>query len=174
MNKKADVFWIREKETAPGQLGMMPRPRGDKWLAADIRSLKDEGVGVLACLVEDWELKALGLTEEARLCEKYGIDFLHFPIPDFGVPADRARFSAFVKSLSEKLDQGVHIVIHCHGGVGRSSVAVAGVLLERGVSCDQVFDLIGRHRGKKVPETAVQERWLAAQCVDMLRKMRML
>ena len=160
MNQKADVFWIREKETAPGQLGIMPRPRGDKWLAADIRSLREQGVGALVCLVEDWELKALGLTEERRLCEKNGIDFLHFPIPDFGVPADRSRFSALVKSLSEKLDQGVPVVIHCHGGVGRSSVAAAGVLLERGVSADQVFDLIGLHRGKKVPETREQAEWV--------------
>lgn len=155
-----DVFWIREKEAGPGQLGIMPRPRGGHKLEADIKGLKEQGVALLVCLVEDWELKALDLTAEARLCEKHGVGFLHFPIPDFGVPTDKVQFLAFVKSLSEKLDLGAHIVIHCHGGVGRSSVAAAGVLLERGVSKEQVFDLIGRYRGKKVPETREQAEWV--------------
>jgi protein-tyrosine phosphatase len=155
-----EIFWIKEKETGPGQLGIMPRPRGGHKLEADIRGLKEQGVEWLVCLVEDWELKALGLTAEGRLCEQQGIGFLHFPIPDFGVPKDKSQFSALVKSLSEKLDQSAHIVIHCHGGVGRSSVVAAGVLLERGVPTEQVFALIGRYRGKKVPETREQEEWV--------------
>lgn len=155
-----EVFWIKVNEAAPGQLGIMPKPRGGKKLEFDIRGLKEQGVEWLACLLEVWELIALDLTEEDLLCEKHGIGFLRFPIPDFGVPADKAQFTAFVKSLSTKLDQGAPIVIHCHGGVGRSSVVAAGVLLERGVSVEQVFDLIGQYRGKKVPETPEQEAWV--------------
>lgn len=155
-----EIFWIKVNEAAPGQLGIMPRPRGGHKLEADIRGLKEQGVEWLVCLLEDWELKALDLIAEGSLCEKHGIGFLHFPIPDFGVPADRAQFAGFAKSLSDKLDIGAHIVIHCHGGVGRSSVVAAGVLLERGVSGEQVFGLIGRYRGKKAPETREQEEWL--------------
>jgi protein-tyrosine phosphatase len=155
-----EVFWIREKEAEPGQLGIMPRPRGGHKLKTDIRGLKEQGVEWLVCLLEVWELRALDLTEEDLLCEKHGIGFLRFPIPDFGVPEDRSQFLELVKSLSAKLDGGAHIVIHCHGGVGRSSMTAAGVLLERGVPAEQVFGLIGRYRGKKVPETREQEVWV--------------
>lgn len=155
-----EVFWIREKDVQPGQLGIMPRPRGGDMLEADIKGLKEQRVALLVCLLQDWELKALDLTAEASLCEKHGIGFQHFPIPDFGVPEDRSLFLEFVKSLSAKLDGGAHVVIHCHGGVGRSSVTAAGVLLERGVSREQVFGLIGRYRGKKVPETREQTEWV--------------
>jgi protein-tyrosine phosphatase len=155
-----EIFWIKENETAPGQLGTMRRPRGGHKLESDIRGLKEQGVEWLVCLLEVWEMRALGLTEEDLLCEKHGIGFLRFPIPDFGVPEDRSQFLELVKFLSAKLAGGAHVVIHCHGGVGRSSVVAAGVLLERGVTAEQVFELIGRYRGKRVPETREQEEWV--------------
>jgi protein-tyrosine phosphatase len=154
------IFWILEPAPAKGRLGIMPRPRGGQKLDADIRSLKEQDVDLLVCLVEEWELKALDLTAEGALCKKQGIDYLHFPIPDFGVPGNKIQFTEFTRSLSGKLDHGAHIVIHCHGGIGRSSVAAAGVLLQRGVSKEAVFDLIGRYREKKVPETQEQEDWV--------------
>lgn len=155
-----EVYWIREPEPEPGRLGIMPRPRGGHKLDTDIRGLNQQGVTLLVCLLEDWEQKALDLTAEAGLCEKHGMGFLHFPIPDFGVPQDKAEFTVFVKSLSEKLKHGAQIVIHCHGGIGRSSVVAAGVLLESGATREGLFEKISGHRGRRVPETAEQAEWV--------------
>ncbi|MBK7407306.1 MAG: dual specificity protein phosphatase family protein [Saprospirales bacterium] len=155
------VFWIQEPETAPGQLGMMPRPQGGDKLEADIKGLKDQGLNILVCLVEAREQKTLDLTAEARICAQYGIKFYHFPIPDFGVPNDNAEFVAFIHLLSGKLDEGRKVVVHCHGGIGRSSLAVAGVLVDRGVPVAEVFEKIRRHRAHRVPETREQAEWFA-------------
>lgn len=153
------VYWIQEKETDPGQLGIMPRPGGDDQLDTDIKSLKKQGVNTLVCLVEQWEQKALGLTAEESICAKYEIEFLHFPIPDFGVPADDAGFMALVHDLAGRLGDGKKVVVHCHGGIGRSSIVAAGVLWKRGVALNSVFEIIGRHREHQVPETTEQKLW---------------
>lgn len=153
------VFWIREPETAPGQLGLMPRPRGGDQLEADIKGLKAQGVDLLVCLVEEWEQKSLDLTAEPRFCLIHNIEFRHFPIPDFGFPKDDAAFLAFTRSLSQKLDLGKKAVVHCHGGIGRSSLTAAGVLVHRGIPAEMVFEVISRHREHPVPETEEQKEW---------------
>lgn len=150
------IFWILEPETAPGRLGMMPRPQEGNKLEDDIKGLKAQGVDLVVCLLEDWEQRSLDLTAESRLCLVHNIEFRHFPIPDFGVPNDEAAFSAFTQSLSKKLDEGKNVVVHCHGGIGRSSMAAAGILVNRGVPIAEVFEKVSRHREHPVPETVEQ------------------
>ena len=59
----------------------------------------------------------------------------------------------------EEQDGGV-IVIHCHGGIGRSSLLAAAVLTLLGSAPVRALETIAAVRGRPVPDTEAQRAWL--------------
>lgn len=145
----------------PGRLSTMARPRGDDWLDDEMTGLREAGVDVLVCLQSDVERRELGLLDEGPAAGRAGIEFRHFPIEDFGVP-DRAAAAPLVESLVAALAEGRHVVVHCRGGIGRSSLVAAAVLVRLGATPAGAWDTIAAARGLPVPETDEQRAWLTA------------
>jgi len=154
------IFWIRERFFDNEQLGMMPCPGGNENLEEEIKNLKAQGVDTLVCLLEQQEMESLGLALEEFYCRQAEMNFYHFPIPDYGVPTDTESFLTLVKRMDGELQDRKKLVVHCKGGIGRSSLVIAGVLLRKGVSLPFVFPTILRHRGFQVPETTRQKDWI--------------
>lgn len=142
------------------QLGIMARPRGNDWLADEIRGLKLRGIQTVVCLLENSELYELGLTDEARQCEENGIQFVHFPIEDVSIPQDEKSFLALIQALDERIGRSEKVAVHCRMGIGRSSVVAAGVLIRRGFPKEDVFDRISAARELSVPDTEEQREWV--------------
>lgn len=152
------VYWI--EEPAAGKMGIMPRPQGMAALGDELRALRASGVDLLVSLLEPDEASALGLAGEAEQCRINGLDYLSFPIRDFGVPPSFPDSLDCIEYLAGRLDRSETVVVHCHGGVGRSSLIAAAVLVLRGMDWEQAFDRIGAARGVPVPETGEQRSWL--------------
>ena len=55
------------------------------------------------------------------------VSFLHCPMPDFGVLADR-DFIAFIAELKRSMEDGRTLYIHCYGGHGRTGTVVLNLL----------------------------------------------
>jgi hypothetical protein len=55
--------------------------------------------------------------------------------------------------------QGVGL--HCRAGIGRSALVAACVLVLMGMAPGTAFDLIGKARGVRVPDTEGQREWVA-------------
>ena len=106
-----------------GKLAIMPRPRAGDWLAGEIESWQRSGINCVVSLLEPTEVRELGLQDEPQLCEKAGLEFRHFPIPDRGVPHSGEDLSALVESLVRRLREGRGVAIHCRIGVGRSGIS---------------------------------------------------
>ena len=70
------------------------------------------------------------------------------PVPD---PA-----LALAQQLRGELNAGRGVAVHCRGGIGRSSLLAAIVLRLEGVRPDQAWEVIGRARGARVPDTQAQ------------------
>jgi len=154
------IYWIDEFDQ--GRLGSMPRPKGDHALAGEIDFLMAEGVDLVVSFLELAEAKLLGLGQEGRLCLERNIDFVSYPIQDYGVPDSAASYLKLCSFLLDKIKEGKRVVVHCHGGIGRSSVVAAGVLMKSGCEMDQVFELISGYREHTVPDTAEQTEWVYA------------
>ena len=148
-----------------GRLSTMPRPKGGDWLDDEMVALRTAGVDVLVSLQTHDERVELGLLDEPAAAVRAGLEFLEFPIVDFGVP-DRQEIEPFLAVLQTRLDAGRHVVVHCRGGVGRSSLVAAALLTRYGVRADDAWALISEARGVRVPETAEQGEWL--RCADGL------
>jgi protein-tyrosine phosphatase len=145
----------------PGRLSIMPRPDGGDRLDEGMLALRADGVDVLVCLLTDRERRRLGLADEHLAAARAGLEFHHFPVRDFGVP-DHDAVEPLLGQLTVRLDAGRHVVVHCRGGVGRSSTVAAALLQRRGRAPDQAWAVVARGRGVRVPETFRQRRWLNA------------
>src|SRR6266404_4897806 len=75
----------------------MPRPRAGDWLEDEVSSWLRSGLTVMVSLLEDAEIIELGLEQEAAVCERVGMRFMRFPIPDRGLPASEAAVSNLVR-----------------------------------------------------------------------------
>lgn len=155
---KCRVFWINNLKN--GALGTMARPRSGDWLADDLMSLKKQGVNVLACMLDRDEIVELDLQEEKTMCEDLGIQFLAYPIADYGLPSDIKRFNALVEQLAICVKNGKKVAVHCRAGIGRSSLTAASVMVKLGYNASDAFSCITKVRGVKVPDTQEQMEWV--------------
>ena len=157
---KPDVYWI--EGSWPGKLAILARPRGEDWLADEIVGLKEAGLDVVVSCLTPTEESELGLSDEAKTVRQHGLTFISFPISDYSVPTSKAETQEVVNELREHLSRGNCIGIHCRQGIGRSSLVAACVLVTSGESAETAFERIQSARGRAVPDTAEQKRWVAA------------
>jgi protein-tyrosine phosphatase len=135
----------------------MPRPDPDR-LDEDLARLRELGVTVLVSALTEVEQDAYGLAAEPERARAAGLEFVALPVPDFGVPdPDAAR--PVLAELRQRLAGGGHVLVHCLGGIGRSSTLAAGILVLEGVDPSAAFDAITEARGLPVPETEAQRAW---------------
>lgn len=153
MTTQPELFTI--DRGGSGALSTMARPRGGEALADDLAALSAVGVSVVVSLLTDEENDALALADEARLARQAGLDLVRLPTPDFGVP-DATEARAVASLVRDRLDSGAHVVIHCRGGIGRSSTFAAVVLALEGQTVEDAWAQISAARGMPVPETDAQ------------------
>ena len=157
----------------PGQLAIVPRPRGGEWLDDEVRAWKELGCDVVVSLLTRDELDEFGLAAEPDLSRAQGLQFCELPIPDLGVPESLAAARKLVDNLRSALELGKKIAIHCRQGIGRSGLIAAGVLVVSGVDPETAIRQVSAARGLPVPETAEQREWvleLARDCAASLVK----
>lgn len=155
-----DIFWVMGDPPAP--LAIVLKPHGGCELEADLRKMKAGGIDTLVSLLERREAEWLELSEEPRLAQRAGLEFLSFPIPDTHIPIDKRAFHIFVENLAARLRAGERIGVHCRGSIGRATVTAACALIELGWDANEALAAIEQARGCPVPDTREQEGWILA------------
>ncbi len=143
-----------------GRLAIVPRPRGNDWLANEALTWKNEGFDVVVSLLTTEEMTDLGLTDEANLSRSHGLQFYGFQIPDLGVPSSMAVAQEFLETLIGELAAGKRVAVHCRQGIGRSGLVAASLLSLSGIDPETAFERVSAARGLPVPETPEQKRWV--------------
>ncbi len=151
-----NIFWIDELEN--GILGMMPHPKGGDLLEKEIKFLKSQNVNCVLCLIENKEKKELRIEKEAYFCKQEKIDFIDFPIKDFGLP-NKEDYLKIINKITKRLLKNEKIVVHCRMGIGRTSIVTAGILVKNGLNKNTIFDFLSKKRNLKVPDTQKQKDW---------------
>jgi protein-tyrosine phosphatase len=135
------IYWITQAE--PHRIAIVARSRGDDWLEAEIENLSRNGIEVLVSMLTPEECKELGLTEEERLCNHFGIRFFNVPVADRSLPDENAILQPLEILVNHvKLRRGVGF--HCRAGMGRSSMLAALVLARLGWTPDAAFRAISQ------------------------------
>lgn len=163
-------FLPPETLEVPGRLGLTfaPGKKSDGadglWerdLDADLQRLREEyGAEVLVSLMERIEYPYLGVPNLFQKAEEQGLEVLHLPIPDGGVPIDpeAERYGTFVKDLAERLEAGQTVVVHCRGGLGRSGMVAASVLVALDHPAVEALEIVRRTRKGAIETRGQEER----------------
>lgn len=82
-----------------GSLSVMAKPVSGEWIEDEFSGIARWGIDRIVSLLENQESLEVGLGEEKQLAEKYGMEFVHYPIPDRGLPNSIRDYLAFTKRL---------------------------------------------------------------------------
>ncbi|HEX2097990.1 MAG TPA: cyclin-dependent kinase inhibitor 3 family protein [Rubrobacteraceae bacterium] len=166
-------FLPQEELEVPGRLGLTLAPgkktdeKDVQWerdLETDLERLKVEyGVGVLVSLMERDEYSDLQIPELFQKAEEQGMEVLYLPIPDYGVPnaPEDDNYRPFIEDIASRIEEGETVIVHCRGGLGRSGMVAASVLVALGHSAEDALGTV-REARKGAVETPDQEdrvRW---------------
>lgn len=152
------IYWLPHGQSP--RLAIVSRPRGDDWLKDDLAYLKREGIDVLLSMLEPQEAVYLGLQHESEVAGSVGLEFISYPVPDRTTPEDEDGFRRLVARLVRLIGEGKSVGVHCRACIGRSTVVVAAVLIQLGITPTDALALTEGARGCMVPDTPQQRRWI--------------
>ncbi len=152
-----DLYWVGVP--ASGRLAVSSRPRGGLWLADDMAYLRRAGVDTLVSMLVPGELRELQLDDEHDHAVAAGLSFVSLPVPDLSPPPSMDILHGLL-GLRDEVISGRTVVAHCRQGVGRSPLCVASVMVLLGVPVAEAWERIAAVRGRDVPDTAAQGRWV--------------
>jgi len=137
-----NTYWV-----VPGKLfaGEYPGARDLEEARQRLRRFLAAGVRHFIDLTEAGELQPYAelLTEEAGP----GTSYKRIPIDDVSVPDEPKAMAEIIAAIDHAIAEGGITYVHCRGGVGRTGLAVACWLQERGQTPDQaVADLADKWR----------------------------
>jgi len=132
-------------------------------LEADLIAIREWGSATLVTLIESHEFALLKVPDLGRCARELGFDWHHLPIRDVGIPGKPFE-TGWVRSgpiLCDALKAGKRVTVHCRGGLGRSGLVAARLLVDLGV---RPRDAINRVRAVRpgAIETREQERYVLA------------
>jgi protein tyrosine phosphatase len=150
-----------------GSLSVMAKPVSGEWIEDEFSGIARWGIDRIVSLLEVNESFEVGLGQERQITEKYEMEFVHYPIPDRGLPNSVQDYLAFTKRLYQEAAGGLNTVVHCRAGIGRTGIVAAGVLLHCGFEPQDAIEHISKQRGVAVPDTQEQIDWVVRSYAAM-------
>lgn len=156
-----------------GRLGLTfcPGKHGDSlsgpvWarnLDLDLGGLKTWGADLIVTLMERHEFGLLRVPDLPERIVAQGIEWVHLPIRDVDVPAAAfdALWPSVLADILARLRAGGNVVLHCRGGLGRTGLVAAMILIETGLDPEEAIRAVRAVRPSAI-ETVGQERYVRA------------
>ncbi len=141
----------------PGKKCMGASGYHDRDLGLDLKAIRDWGAEILVSLIEEYEYHKVGLGGfEERMPE--GMLHLNLPIEDASVPgrAWEERWKKEERLVRSILRRGGKVCLHCMGGLGRTGMVAARLLVEFGVHPEDAIRMVREARPGTI-ETRAQE-----------------
>lgn len=124
-----------------------PRAMTGAWqrdLLADLKEVARWEATTLVTLVESHELTHLGVEDLGATARSLGLEWMHLPIRDVSTPcpAFEQAWETRGAELRRRLAAGEGIVIHCRGGLGRTGLVAARLLIELGEAPQRALAMV--------------------------------
>lgn len=128
-------------------------------LEVDIDVIVDSGSTVVVSLVEDNEMRVLGVQGLGKAILAREMEWIHIPFEDATAPDYKwmQGFDLVAPSILTSIKNGDSIVIHCKGGLSRAGTVVALLLCSMGMEVFSAIQLIRNVRSKNCINSIQQE-----------------
>jgi len=158
-------YWVLPGQLLAGEYPADPLPAVT---AERLARLKQAGI---TCFIDLTDARE---APDYRAALPPGTRHLRIPIPDHGVPAERAHMSEILRCIREALADGAGVYVHCRAGIGRTGTVIGCLLVEQGLSGAEALSELNRlwqqsaraAHWPNIPETHEQseyiDRWSAA------------
>jgi hypothetical protein len=135
----------------------------DRDLVTDLGEISAWGADCVVTLMEDFEFSMLGIPDFSAVMAAQPFDWLHLEIRDADVPDRRfeTAWPAAREAVLAVLERGGKVLVHCRGGLGRTGLVVARLLVEQGMAAEEAIRLTREARHGAI-ETRAQERHVLA------------
>lgn len=154
------IDWLPDNYGQPGKVGLTIVPGRKDYgrnLDDDLRVLREEGVGAVLCLLSRDEFVRYGVEDLLVRYRSLGMDVLHIPTVDGRVPSD-AELSQAAGWISARSGEGVRVLAHCVGGLGRAGTVAACWLRSKGLAPEEAIAVVRAARSQRAIETSLQEQ----------------
>lgn len=127
-------------------------------LYLDLARIRDWRATIVVSLIEAQEFAFLDIEALPDVVAELGMQWRHGPIPDRHPPHQQFMLGwpILKGELMDELSSGKNIFIHCMGGLGRTGVVAAMLLIEAGYSANQAITAVRSSRPHTI-ETSAQE-----------------
>jgi ADP-ribosyl-[dinitrogen reductase] hydrolase len=129
-------------------------------LGLDLSAIRDWGAEILVSLLEPHEFLSVRVSRDdiSHLSAALGIEWIDAPIVDGCVPSASflVKWRLTVPRLRSVLDRGGAVVLCCMGGLGRTGMMTACLLVEAGYAPDVAISAVRAARPGAI-ETKAQE-----------------
>jgi atypical dual specificity phosphatase len=82
-------------------------------------------IGLVVILTEQQEYLVYAQRDLPEFYRENGMDVVHIPVPDFGIPEDLESWSHGLETAVEAAKNGTNVAIHCLAGIGRTGTFLA-------------------------------------------------
>jgi protein-tyrosine phosphatase len=139
----------------PGSLWLSAMPGHSGTWSEFEREAQQAGLQMVVCLTPRDEVRELSPAYHAAITRGDASDeWLHLPVPNFGVPQDRDAFRRGIGQIATALRAGKPVMMHCAAGMGRTGSAAACVLKALGLPAEKALQRV-RDAGSN-PQNALQ------------------
>ena len=157
----------------PGKKG--PSLYGFTWERStkhDVRQIMAWGAASVLTLMEDDELAALGVDHLQACVKSMGMQWHFAPIRDLSAPGKEFEqaWTATGTTIRRQLAEGKKILVHCRGGLGRTGMIVARILMDFGLSTQEAITRVRQIRPGAI-QTREQEEHLEEYVPDGRRQL---
>lgn len=161
------MFQISELPLGQGLLGISPLPGRGGTYDADLITLFQWNPSLVLSMTTSQEMAQRGASELGADLSAAGVGWAHLPVPDFGAPPSEtaAKWDLYAEKAHQTLAKGGRVLAHCHGGCGRSGMALLRLMTEAGEDPETALARLRTARPCAV-ETDGQFRWAAEGFVD--------
>ncbi|MBK7127745.1 MAG: dual specificity protein phosphatase family protein [Crocinitomicaceae bacterium] len=155
-NNPFDVYKFPMKNSF---VAISPLP-GRVDLEADMKKIADNEITHVVTLVSQEELNKYNVPALLTRFDEAGIEVLHSPIQDYGLP-EPEQMKSILTWLHKRVKSKQNVLVHCVGGLGRSGTVMAVYAKAYlGKSGEEAIQYVRSIRGQDAVETEQQQEFV--------------
>lgn len=154
-----------------GRVGVTSCPgRADRGrrIEEDLLTMVGDGVNHLVALLTTLEMEGVGVRDLKERAQEVGISYTHLSIQDYSIPTIDEVIELIGK-IKLTQQRGETTVLHCMGGLGRSGLIAACLLVDAGLGAEVAIEEVRTARGPGAIETPEQEEFVATFAIHHKR-----